>query len=152
MPIKVTSCKVAFRKSNVPDGCVRPIWMIEPPGLTNFIADCLVASIPTVSKIISKEFWFISLLLGFIQFELKLFLQTWSLLVLGSDSNISLHFLTFSKINAQSKPIAPPPITKTLHWSKGFFKVEIPSSTAWRDTAVGSAIGASFISSPFGNS
>ena len=55
----MTSCKVAFLKSKIPEGCVNPICIIDAPGFATLIAVCLVNSRPTVSNIISKEFSFI---------------------------------------------------------------------------------------------
>ena len=56
---------------------------------------------------------------------------------------IFLKFLIFDKINPQSKPIAPAPITKALLFLKGLESAFSPSSTACKATAQGSAMGAS---------
>ena len=60
MPINVTSCKVAFLKSKIPEGCVNPICIIDDPGFATLIAFCLVSSRPTVSNIISSPECFLS--------------------------------------------------------------------------------------------
>ena len=78
MPINVTSCKVAFLKSKIPEGCVNPICIIDAPGFATLIAVCLVNSRPTVSNIISKEFSLISSLFGLTDFEFRLSEQTLS--------------------------------------------------------------------------
>ena len=75
----MTSCKVAFLKSKIPEGCVNPICIIDDPGFATLIAFCLVNSRPTVSNIISKEFSSISLSSGLTDFEFKLSEHTLSL-------------------------------------------------------------------------
>ena len=94
----MTSCKVAFLKSNKPDGWVKPIWIIEAPGLASLIALCLVTSNPTVSKIKSIEFSLSSGSFGFKHWDFIFFEQVSSLLLLGSDKILWVHFLLFLKL------------------------------------------------------
>ena len=112
--MNVISCKVVFLKSKIPLGWVSPIWIIIPPGFIHFIACCLVVSNPTVSKTISKWLLAIFLLSGLKPLAFRCLRETPSLLSFGSTITISLHSLTFDKINPQSNPIAPAPITKAL--------------------------------------
>jgi hypothetical protein len=51
-------------------------------------------------------------------FASKYFKDSLSLFSFGSTIVISLHFLTFDKINPQSKPMAPAPITIALLLSR----------------------------------
>ena len=107
------SCRVAFLKSKDPDGCVSPMCIITPPGLIHFIACCLVISNPTVSKIMSKLLSVIILLSGLAVSASKYFAHSLNLFLLRSVITMSLQFLTFDKINPQSKPIAPVPVSYT---------------------------------------
>ena len=126
------------------------MWIIDPPGLTTSIACCLETSNPTVSKTISKLLLWISLSSGLTNFASKYLEHSFNLNLFGSDKTIFLFPFIFERIKPHNNPIAPPPWTKVLHSLSGFFKDSSPISTAWSETAVGSATGASFLSSPFG--